>query len=343
MTRAHSAPTIDVDPDATIKQSPFGFMGSNAILLSVSDLDRSLDFYQRATGFRIQSEDTVSGDQAMDRLYCADAISFRRAILQAPNMLLELYEFEENSGKPTSNMPVEGPGMTHTCYQTPSSQSGYDRFKQAGARILSTGAEPIDLGGYGVTYAYAHDPDGNMLEMEQLDPPVLKHMGYYQSPVLNEASMWLSQIALVSPDLDRLMRFYASLLGIAPSRRVEVKKNRRADAIGGLQDAHILGGWFQLNDKSKVLELWQYIHPKTEAMTEERHPRSLGYCFVLEVSDIAAACAHMATVPGARVLSEPVTLDDCISVYCKDIDGNVFCLRELRGAGLAQSVSSLDR
>ena len=28
----------------------------------------------------------------------------------------------------------------------------------------------IDLGGYGVTYAYGYDPEGNMFEMEQLDP-----------------------------------------------------------------------------------------------------------------------------------------------------------------------------
>lgn len=343
MTQASSRPPIEIDPEATIEQSPYGFLGSNAILLSVSDLDNVLNFYQRATGFRLLSEDVFSGDPAMNQLYCGDAISFRRAILKAPNMLLELYEFEENKGNPTSNMPVEGPGMTHTCYQTPASQSGYDLFKEAGAHILSTGDEPIDLGGYGVTYAYAHDPDGNMLEMEQLDPPVLKHMGYDQSPILNNTSMWLSQIALVSPSLERLMQFYASLLGIAPSRRVVVKNNRRADAIGGLQDAHILGGWFQLNDKSKVLELWQYINPKTEPMAQDRHPRSLGYSFVLEVSDIVAACAHMATVPGAQMLGEPVALDDYISVYCKDIDGNVFCLRELRGTGLVHSVRVLDQ
>lgn len=257
-------------------------------------------------------------------------------------MMLELYEFEENKGAPTSDMPVQGPGMTHTCYQTPSSQSGYERFKRAGARILSTGDGPVDLGGYGVTYAYAHDPEGNMLEMEQLDPPVLNHMGYYDSPVLNDTTMWLSQIALVSADLDRLMQFYAALFGIAPSRFVEIKKNRRADAIGGLHEAHILGGWFQLNDKSKVLELWQYIHPKTALMNSNRHPRSLGYSFVLEVNDIVAACRHMANVPGARLLGQPVTLDDCTAVYCKDIDGNVFCLREMHSAGKAQSVRTLD-
>ncbi len=302
-----------------------------------------LAFYQRATDFRLISTERVTDNPAADQLYCAENTSLRCAILQAPNMRLELVEFEENIGRSTSRMPVQGPGMTHTCYQTPSSHSGYDKFVHAGAAILSTGDEPVDLGGYGVTYAYAHDPEGNMLEMEQLDPAVLERMGYFNSPVLNGEKMWLSQIALVSHDLDRLMRFYADLFGIAPSRQAEIKGNKRADAIAGLEDAHILGGWFQLNDKSKVLELWQYKSPQSAPMTDQRHPRSLGYSFVLEVTDIERACAHLNRVEGAHVLSDPVEFGTHRAVYCKDIDGNVFCLREMIGEGLAQSTRVLDR
>lgn len=345
MTENHPRSKTDLrpDPTATIADSPHGFLGSNSILLSVSDLDAAVAFYQRATGFNLLSSTQVRDDPAVDQLYCSKAVSFRRAILRAPNMLLELTEFEENIGTSSAKMPVQGPGMTHTCYQTPSTHSGYDRFSEAGASILSTGDGPIDLGGYGVTYAYAHDPDGNMLELEQLDQPVLDHMGYFQSPVLNGAKMWLSQIALVSPDLDRLMGFYADLFGIAPSRRAEIKDNPRADAIAGLQNAHILGGWFQLNDKSKVLELWQYIRPPSVLLSDGRHPRSLGYSFVLEVSNIALACAHLKAVSGARLLSGPIAFETYQAAYCKDIDGNVFCLREMTGDGRAQSVSVLDR
>ena len=35
--------------------------------------------------------------------------------------------------------------------------------------MLSRGEGPVDLLGQGVTYAYAYDPEGNMLELEQLD------------------------------------------------------------------------------------------------------------------------------------------------------------------------------
>ena len=62
-------------------------------------------------------------------------------------------------------MPPKGPGMTHTCYQSPEWYSSYEKFKANGADILSRGDQPIDLGGYGVTYAYAYDAEGHMMEI----------------------------------------------------------------------------------------------------------------------------------------------------------------------------------
>ena len=45
----------EIDPDATISDSPATLMGVNHIGLSVRDLDASLDFYQRASGFKAVS------------------------------------------------------------------------------------------------------------------------------------------------------------------------------------------------------------------------------------------------------------------------------------------------
>ena len=70
-----------------------------------------------------------------------------------------------------SAMPVSGPGVTHVCYQIPNSKPIYDKIKTLGAVIVSRGSKPVDVGGYGIQYAYAKDADGLMFEMEHFDKP----------------------------------------------------------------------------------------------------------------------------------------------------------------------------
>ena len=41
--------------------------------------------------------------------------------------------------------------MTHTCFQSPGYDSGWDKFVAMGIDPLSRGDQPIDLGGYGIT------------------------------------------------------------------------------------------------------------------------------------------------------------------------------------------------
>lgn len=331
------------DPSANVKNGSNGILGVNAILISVKDLDVALAFYQAATPFELIKREQIQNDAASDSLFCTPGVEMIRAVLRAPNMLLELIEFSENRDRATFKMPIEGPGMTHTCYQTPAEHSGYETFRSAGADILTSGDSPVDLGGYGVTYAYAHDPHGNMLEMEQLDPPVLDRTGYYQSPVLKNQEMWITQVCLVSPDIERLLAFYAEVLGISPSRRVEVKNSSKAAAIGGVDSLHILGAWFQLDEHSKVLELWQYLDPKTPTERLDKTPRTLGYSFAIEVSDIQVEFQRIQSIEGLHLFGEPVEFDDFIGVYGCDIDGNVFCLRQMLDPASPHSVRALDQ
>ncbi len=337
-----SVVSLEPDPSTRVKDSPHGILGVNAIIISVRNLNKALEFYQAATPFDLIRIEQFENDATANDLYCSAHTHLRRATLRAPNMLLELLEFEENRDLPTSKMPIQGPGMTHTCYQTPAAKSGYDRFKAAGADILTTGDSAIDLGGYGVTYAYAHDPDGNMLELEQLDPPVLEHMGYFQSPVQQNQAMWVTQVCLVSSDIERLLSFYAELLGISPSRRVEVKNNAKAAAIGGASRVHILGAWFQLDEHSKVLELWQYLDPETPEQHATRSPMTLGYSYALEVDNIKREFERMRAIDGLSFLSAPITFDDFIGAYARDIDGNVFCVRQMIDPLSSHSVRALD-
>ncbi|MEO0997374.1 MAG: VOC family protein, partial [Pseudomonadota bacterium] len=195
--RADAVPAVDAD--ASIADSPTSIRGLYQVGLVVNDLDRMLGFYRQATGFAVVSTESVANDAATDRLYGEQNVRFRRAVLQAPNLRLALTQFGRE--RPLrGDRPVQGPGMTHTCYQSLAANPGYDRFVDAGLRPLSRGDGPVDLGGYGVTYAYGFDPEGNMLELEQLSPEVLKRSGYDDAFSPIDHPLWMTQAAIATPD-----------------------------------------------------------------------------------------------------------------------------------------------
>lgn len=335
------ASAYDIVEDATIADSPTTLMGINHIGLSVSNLDAALAFYQGVTGYPLVRRESVSGEPA-STLFGVPHLSYESAVLEAPNMLFELTEFSNNAGKETSKMPAHGPGMTHTCFQSPSADSAFDRFAAAGAEILSRGGQPIDLGGYGVTYAYAYDADGNMFELEQLDEGPLAAGAYNDRWEAKGYNSWITQVALVTHDIERLTDFYETILAFSPYRDGDYVNNERMGDITNIDNLSLLASWFRMNERSKTIELWQYRNPLTKEYSGKRGTTDFGYSFSIEVGDIQAEVARM-TALGVEFVSQPQELGDFLHAYAHDIDGNVFSLRQALDPNSAYSVPQLER
>ena len=331
----------EIDPDATIDDSSASLLGVNHIGLSVRDLDASLAFYQAATGFEVIRREVVQGNSMADKLFGRENVEYEIAVLEAPNMLFELIEFSHNREQPISKMPVQGPGMTHTCFQSPAHVSGYDKFKRAGAQMLSRGDGPVDLLGQGVTYAYAYDPEGNMIELEQLDFDRLG--GDTRSPrwIEQGLDMWMTQVALVTHDIERLTDYYAEVLGFNPYRTADIQDRSTFDDATDVDDVAIKVMFFRMAQTRKSMEFWEYMNPETPASTGIRDSTALGYSYSIEVGDIQAEYARMAAL-GVNFVSEPVLLGDYWQVYANDIDGNVFALRQWVDPNSPWSVPNLE-
>ena len=312
-------------PSPTIKDSPTTIIGFNHIGLVVKDLDNMLDFYQRATNFELINRATISGNEAANKLY-GDSVSYEIATLQSPNMLLELTQFDNQTDTIIEKMPPYGPGMTHTCYQTATINSGYDKFVKAGVDMWSRGEEPIDLGGYGVTYAYAHDPEGNMMELEQMSNFIIWLK--IDKAFSEKYKMWMTQVAIMTPDVKRLAAFYQDVYEMEPYRFSEYPASEVTAKVINLDGVSMKGAWFMLDGKEKKMELFQYqgTHP-TPNTIYKRSPMELGYSFSLEVLDIQQEYQRLKT-KGVDFLSEPQQLGKFWMVYANDVDGNVFSLRQ---------------
>jgi catechol 2,3-dioxygenase-like lactoylglutathione lyase family enzyme len=335
------AMAYEIDPDATISDSPTTLMGVNHIGLSVRNLDASLDFYQRASGFKVIRREVVRSNSAADKLFGREGIGYEIAVLEAPNMLLELTEFSHNRDVPISKMPVEGPGMTHTCFQSPSHLSGYDKFKRAGAEMLSRGDGPVDLLGQGVTYAYAYDPEGNMIELEQLDFDRLG--GDRRSPEWIEQGLdlWMTQVALVTHDIERLTDYYSEIMGFNPYRTADIADRVTFDDATDVDDVELKVMFFRMAQRSKSMEFWQYDNPETIQFLGNRDSTALGYSYSIEVGDIQAEYARMSDL-GVEFVSDPVLLGNFWQVHANDIDGNVFSLRQAIDPNSPYSVPQLE-
>lgn len=325
-----------VNPKSQISDSPTSIVGFNHIGISVQNLDAMLSFYQKATGFDLIKREKISRSKVADKLFGINQVSYETAILKGPNMLLELTEYANQQNRPVSKMPPQGPGMTHTCYQSPDWDSGYDKFKKAGADILSRGDQAIDLGGYGVTYAYGYDPEGNMFELEQIS----KHRLTQDSTWLESNPMWMTQVALISSDLDKLDDFYEMVLSIPPNREGKYENHPGLNDVINHDSTAILATWFSMDGLGKMLELMQYKNPKTVKSTQKKHPTDLGYSFSIEVTDILEEYERMKS-QGVQFLSEPQILGEFWIVFANDIDGNVFSLRQATNPQSIYAVKNL--
>lgn len=288
-------------------------IGINHVGLSVSNLDAALDFYTGAIDIAPE-QPLRSGNPAAEKASGFHHEPVARTILKGPNSYLQLSQYDEAVSGSSGEIAVKGPGITHVCYQSPTETDIYASFTARGATPVSRGTAPISLLGQGVYYAYERDPDGIMFETEHLD----------RSPF--EGEIWISHVALVSHDLDRLAAFYAMLFGREPNRRTNKAAGPTFDEVADYDNVHIRAAWFDLSNM--IVELWQFVNPVTPEQGNPPPFETIGYNKVaFEVSDIQSEYRRLAG-RGVDFLSEPVETAESTEVYARDPDGNLFSLIE---------------
>jgi predicted enzyme related to lactoylglutathione lyase len=197
----------------------------------------------------------------------------------------------------------------------------YNGFKDAGATAVSWGEGPVDLGGYGVHYAYLRDADKIMYEVEQVDRPPF------------EGQVWIGHVALASHDIDRLVEFYSNVFGIEPYRRVNKATGPRVDEVTGLKDARMRAAWF--NVANMVFEIWEFVNPVTPDTSAARPFEKVGYNkFAFEVSDLTREITRL-KARDVKFATEPLATPIGVEAYAADPDGNRFSLVQLNDSQLS--------
>ena len=142
--------------------------GIHHTAISTRDADRLLAFYRDLLGLEVVFEQSwPAGTAQADAITGLSGSAARQILLRCGNAYLELFEFGAPEARPGDpDRPVCDHGITHVCFDVDDLDADYARLCAAGVRFH---CEPQDLA-FGVRTTYGRDPDGNVVELQELTP-----------------------------------------------------------------------------------------------------------------------------------------------------------------------------
>jgi glyoxylase I family protein len=135
------------------------------VALSVSNLERSIKFYQDIIGFRITLILKKRFDTPLDVVTGLPGCKAQIAHLNLGNTMLELFEFSIPRGKPIpSNVgPFKHFGWIHLCFTSTNVRADFSKLESQGVKFIS---KPLEFRP-GVWVVYFYGPDGEVCELRE--------------------------------------------------------------------------------------------------------------------------------------------------------------------------------
>jgi glyoxylase I family protein len=143
--------------------------GIHHAAISTGNMDRLLAFYRDLLGFRVLFDFSwPAGTEVADRITGLQQSSARAVMLHTGNAIIELFQYASPAPQPGDpDRPVCNHGITHICLDVTDLDTEYQRLQAAGMRFH---CPPQELGPE-VRTTYGRDPDGNVIELQEVSNP----------------------------------------------------------------------------------------------------------------------------------------------------------------------------
>jgi catechol 2,3-dioxygenase-like lactoylglutathione lyase family enzyme len=191
-----------------------GVAGVESIGVTVSDLERSVDFYTRVLSFKKTGEREFDGEQ-WEHLYGVFGLRVRTARLQLGDEALDLMQFLAPEGRP---LPADSRSndrwFQHIAIIVSDLDRAYAQLRAHNIRYASSGPQRLpnwnkNAGGIGAFYF--RDPDGHVLEILNFPEDKGDPKWHRKS---DELFLGIDHTAVVISDTETSLRFYRDLLGL---------------------------------------------------------------------------------------------------------------------------------
>jgi catechol 2,3-dioxygenase-like lactoylglutathione lyase family enzyme len=186
-----------------------------AIGITVSDLDRALDFYTRVLTFELESLVEVASEEH-ERLLGVFPLRARIARLRLGDERIELYDFLAPEGRPyPPDSRSNDAWFQHVAIITGDMARAYAWLRQHGVAHVSSGPQLLpdwNPNAGGIRAFYFRDPDGHPLEI--LEFPAGKGQEKWHRPSVG-LFLGIDHTAIAVADTERSLAFYRDVLGFA--------------------------------------------------------------------------------------------------------------------------------
>lgn len=201
-----------VAPTASAQNLAVAVVGVESVGMTVSDLDRAVDFYTRVLGFEKLSEVELTGE-AYEHLQGVFGLRMRVARLRLGEEIVELTQYLAPRGRP---IPVDSRSndrwFQHIAIIVRDMDEAYGWLREHKIQHASTGPQTIpewNVGAAGIRAFYFNDPDGHVLEIFSFPPG--KGLPKWQAK--DHLFLGIDHTAIVVGDTEASLQFYRDLLG----------------------------------------------------------------------------------------------------------------------------------
>jgi catechol 2,3-dioxygenase-like lactoylglutathione lyase family enzyme len=229
-------------PFAASAQQPL-VKAVDAIGITVSDVDRSVEFFSKVLGFEQVSEVEVTGAD-YERLQGVFGLRMRVVRMKLGSEQIELSEYLAPRGRP---LPVDSRSndrwFQHIAIITSDMERAYQWLRQHKVEHASTGPQRLpdwNKNAGGIKAFYFKDPDGHALEILQF--PVGKGDPKWQQLAQQDAGqsgkrlfLGIDHTAIVVSDTEASLKFYRDVLGMrvaGESENYGVEQERLNNVFG---------------------------------------------------------------------------------------------------------------
>jgi catechol 2,3-dioxygenase-like lactoylglutathione lyase family enzyme len=140
--------------------------GIHHVALHTPNFDAMARFYREAFGFMPAVDEFHWRDsRETDAAIGVEGSAARTLMLKAENCYLEIFEYDSPPSREGGPARPNDYGYTHFCVDVTDIEEEFDRLAALGMTFPLP--KPADFGP--VQFIYGKDPDGNIIEIQQLD------------------------------------------------------------------------------------------------------------------------------------------------------------------------------
>jgi catechol 2,3-dioxygenase-like lactoylglutathione lyase family enzyme len=228
--------------------------------MTVSDLDRSLAFYEQVLDFRkeVEEEETGAPYEALTGVF---ALRTRTARVRLGAECLELTEYLGPKGRPfPSDARSNDRSFQHVAIVVADMDRAYARLRAAKVEYASSGPQRLpdwNPNAAGIRAFYFRDPDRHVLEVIWF--PAGKGAPRWQDRPRGALFLGIDHTAIVVADTEASLRLYRDALGLAVAGESDNYGDEQAH-LNGVEGAHLRITTLR-GARGPGVELLQYLAP----------------------------------------------------------------------------------